>query len=242
MSELVIKEKEIVVPGEVLARGMDYLPGFGTYRENDEIRASRLGLATISGRAIKLVPLSGRYLPKRHDTIIGKIIDVTLNGWRVDINSAYSAMLMLKEGSSDFIARGADLTQYYALGEYIVAKITQVTTQKLVDLTMKGPGLRKLSNGRIIKVSPSKVPRIIGKQGSMVTMIKKATNCRIIVGQNGLIWLQGEPKDEIFAIQVIKKIQNESHISGLTDKIKAYLEEKTGRKIEMAARNEGDSQ
>jgi len=239
MSNLLVKAKTVVVPGEVLAEGMDYLPGAGTRRIGEQIKALRLGLVLVDGRALKLVPLSGRYLPKRNDVIIARVIDVTMSGWRLDINSAYSAMLMMRDGSSDFIAKGADLTQYYALDDYIVTKITQVTTQKLVDLTMKAPGLRKLKSGRIIKVNPNKVPRIIGKQGSMVSMIKKATDCWIIVGQNGLIWLQGKPDEEVIAVETIKKIESQSHIPGLTEKIKHYLEEKTGKKVELL--KEGDS-
>jgi len=224
MSEIIVKEKEILVPGETLAIGMDMLPGNGTYRDGENIVANRLGLAAVDGRTIKLIPLSGRYIPKTGDTIICKVIDVSFNGWRLDTNSAYSAMMSLKDATSDFIARGANLIQYYDLGDYIVCKIVNVTSQKLIDVTMKGPGLRKLRGGRVIEVDPHKVPRIIGKQGSMVMMIKDATKCNISVGQNGLIWIEGEPMDELLAIQTISKIEKESHMSGLTDKIKEYLE------------------
>jgi len=232
MSKLLIKDKEIVVPGEVLAQGMDNLPGAGTYREGDEIIAGRLGLTYIDGRAIKLIPLAGKYTPSRNDTIICKVIDINFSGWRVDTNSAYSAMLSMKDGTSAYIQKGADLTQYYQLGDYIVAKVVNVTSQKLIDITMKGPGLNKLKGGRIIEVSPYKVPRIIGKQGSMVSMIKKATNCRIVVGQNGLAWIQGEPDKEIIVEKTIRKIEKESHLAGLTNKIQEFLEKETGVKLQ----------
>jgi len=223
MTEIRIKEKEIVVPGEVLAVGMEVLPGTGTYRMNDKIIAGRLGLAAIDGRTIKLIPLSGRYTPKKNDVIICKVIDVNFSGWRLDTNSAYSAMLSMKDATSDFIQRGADLTQYFDLGEYLVCGIVNVTSQKLIDVTMKGPGLRKLRGGRIIQVDSHKVPRIIGKQGSMVSMIKNETACNIVVGQNGLIWIDGQPEQELAAIRTIRKIEKESHLSGLTEKIKEYL-------------------
>lgn len=225
MSKIIVKDKEISVPGETLAIGMDTLPGAGTYREGEKIVANRLGLVMIDGRTIKLIPLSGRYIPKTGDTIICKVIDVSFSGWRLDTNSAYSAMMSLKDATSEFIARGANLTQYYDLGDYIVCKIVNVTSQKLIDVSMKGPGLRKLKGGRVIEVDPNKVPRIIGKQGSMVIMIKDATKCNITVGQNGLIWIDGEPMSELLAIQTIRKIEKESHLSGLTDKIKEFLEE-----------------
>ena len=236
MSEILIKEKEIVVPGETLAEGMDYLPGTGTYRDGDKILASHLGLVTIDGRAIKLIPLAGRYLPKVGDTIIAKVTDITMSGWLVNFGSAYHAMLGMKEATSDFIPKGADLTKYFSFGDYMVCKIINVTSQKLVDVSLRGPGLRKIQGGRVITVGTHKVPRIIGKKGSMVSMIKQATDCKIIVGQNGFIWLGGEdPKLEILAVETIKKIEQEAHLSGLTDRIKVFLEKETGKKIEVQA-------
>lgn len=239
MSKLLIKEKEIAVPGEHLAEGMDYLPGTGTYREGENIIGSRLGLVVIDGRAIKLIPLSGRYSPKRGDTIICRIYDILMSGWLADTNSAYTSMLNIKDASSEYIPKGVDLTKYLNFGDFIVCKITNVTSQKLVDITMKGPGLRRLIGGRIIKVNANKVPRIIGKKGSMVSMIKQATDCKIIVGQNGVVWLLGEdPKMELLAVDTIKMIERESHISGLTDKVKSQLEKETGRKIEIRLEGE----
>jgi exosome complex component RRP4 len=235
MGKLLIEDKSVVVPGEELAEGMDYLPTEGTYREGEKIISSRLGLATVEGRLIKLIPLSGKYLPKRGDTIIGHVIDITLNGWRIDLNSAYSALLSMKEATSEFISRGADLTRYFNFGDYLVTKITNVTSQNLVDVTMKGPGLRKLGEGRIVKVMPNKVPRIIGKQGSMVSMIKTATGCRIIVGQNGVVWIQGTPQSEIIAVDAIRKIEREAHIAGLTDRMKEFLEKLTNKKVDENA-------
>jgi len=225
MGEILLKEKEIVIPGEELARGLDYLPGNGTYRSNDTIRACRLGVLTIDGRAIKIIPLTGNYNPKRDDVIIGKVIDVSLNGWRIETNSAYSGLLSVKDAVSEYVDRGADLTQYFVIGDYVVARIINVTSQKLIDLGLKGPGLRKLSGGRIINVNTNKVPRIIGKQGSMVSLIKDATGCRIIVGQNGIVWIQGDPKQELIAIRAIHIIEEESHLSGLTDRINAFLKD-----------------
>jgi len=237
---LVAQNKDIVVPGDVLAEGMDFLPSFGTYRIENKIIAKRLGLLIVEGKVLKIIPLSGRYLPKRNDIVIGKVIDITMNGWRVEINSPYTALLGLKEGSFDFIQKGENLTKYYALEDHLVAKIVKVTSQNLVDLSCRGPGLRKLKGGRIIRVNTHKVPRIIGKKGSMVSMLKKATDCKIIVGQNGLVWIQGEPKNEINAVNTIYKIENESHLSGLTERIRAYLESTTGKKLDDVKLEEGE--
>lgn len=217
-------EKQVVVPGEVLAEGMDYVPSYGTYRQDEKILAQKLGLVNIEGKVIKLIPLSGRYMPKRNDVIIGQMTEILMAGWRLDINCAYTAMLSIADASSAFIKRGADLTRYFEIGDMVVTKVTNVTSQKLVDVSMKGPGLKKLHGGRLIKVNPQKVPRIIGKQGTMISMVKRSTGCRIVVGQNGLIWIQGDdPEKELQAVNVIDKIEAEAHKSGLTEEISKML-------------------
>lgn len=236
--KLKIKNKEIAVPGEVLAEGMGFVPSRGIRRVKDKLMAEQLGMISIEGKVIKLIPLTGVYIPKVGDKIVAKVIDVLMTGWRLDTRSPYSAVLSMKDASSDFIQRGADLTQYFALGDYVLTKITNVTSQKLVDVSMKGPGLRKLHGGRIIEVNPHKVPRVIGKEGSMVVMIKQATGCNILVGQNGWIWIDGEPEQEVIAEKAIMKINSEAHLSGLTDRIKEFLEKETKKKITQGEKNE----
>lgn len=230
MSELLIKEKEIVVPGETLAKGMEYLPSIGTYRKDDLILANKLGIAKIDGKVITIIPVSGRYHPRKDDIIIAKVIDINMSGWRVDTNCAYSAMLSMRDATRDFIRKGEDLTKYFDIGEYIVCQVTQVTSQNLIDVTSRGNGLKKLVGGRIVEMHSKKVPRLIGKQGSMVSMIKEHTNTWITVGQNGRVWVKGEPEGEILAIKTINMINEKSHVSGLTNIIKKFLEKNSLKK------------
>lgn len=224
MSELIVKDKDIVIPGQLLATGMDYLPASGTFRDADKIVSSLIGIASINGRLIKIIPLTGPYVPRRDDVVIGKVVDIGFSGWRIDIGWAYEANLSVKDAVQEFVERGSDLTQFYNYGDYIMARITNVAGSKIIDLGMRGPGLRKLTDGRIIKIIPAKVPRLIGKQGSMITMIKENTNSKILVGQNGLVWLSGvTPEDELKAIEAIKIIDEQSQSDGLTEKIEKFL-------------------
>ncbi len=224
MSGLQVEEKQVVVPGQVIAEGMEYLPSHGTYRKDDKVLVNKLGILSVEGKVLKTQPLSGRYIPKQDDIIIGKVIDILVSGWRFDVNSPYSAVLPVKDASFDFIARGADLSKYFALEDYAVAKVTNVTSQNLVDLTVKGQGLKKLEGGRILKANCHKVPRIIGKKGSMISLIKEQTGCNIIVGQNGWIWIKGEPKQESLAYKAINMVEKESHKQGLTEKVQKLLD------------------
>jgi len=224
MSNLLANNKDIVVPGEELAKGMDYLPSTGTYRQGELILSSQLGLVATDGRFIKVIPLSGRYIPKPGDLVIGEIVGMTFGGWIVDIGCAYQANLSIRD-VPEYVEKGAKLEQFYDFGDLVVAKVVNVTRSKSIDLSTKGPGLRKISGGKIISISPSKVPRVIGKNGSMISMIKEKTNSRVIVGQNGKAWVKGEdPADEAFVTKIVLKIEKESHKEGLTDSIKSLLE------------------
>lgn len=230
MGELLVKDKDIVVPGEILATGMDHLPTGGAFRDNDSIVSSQVGIVSIEGRLVKIVPLNIQYIPKRGDVIIGKIIEVTLNGWFVDIGFTNAGIILLRDGSSDYISKGTDLSQYYTHGDYVVAGVINLSRRKQAELSMKGPGLRKLNGGRIMDVNPAKIPRVIGKQGSMVSMIKQMTDCRIVAGQNGLIWVSGaDPEKERVAVEAIVMIDKMAHNQGLTDEIKKFLETKVGK-------------
>lgn len=240
--ELKVPDRSIIAPGEVLATGMGYLPALGTYRSGNDIRASRLGMLKVEGKVLKVIPMSGRYLPKRGDTIVAQVKDILMSGWLLDTNSAYAAMLQVKDATSSFIEKGADLTQYFALGDYIVTKIINVTTQRLTDVTMRGPGLRKLQGGRLIEVNTYKVPRIIGKHGSMVSMLKDATDCKVVVGQNGWVWIEGESNMENIVLEAIRKIEAEGHIAGLTERMKLFLEKKTNKKITIRVADDAESQ
>lgn len=96
-------------------------------------------------------------------------------------------------------------------------------------------GLGRIDDGMIIKINPNKVPRVIGKEGSMVTTIKEITRAEITVGQNGLISIEGKTiEDELNTKKIIEFICNNSYVEGLTERIKEYAEKelKIGEKDE----------
>lgn len=224
MTKLLVKEHEIVVPGQELAEGIDFLPSIGTYRDQDNIVSSKLGIISVNKNIIKVIPLTGRYIPKIDDVVIGRVVEIGFYGWSVDIGSAYPATLSIRD-TTEFIDKGENLTKYYDYGDTIAAGVIRVTRYNSIDITTKGPGLRKLSGGKVIEITPSKVPRLIGKQGSMISMIKDASGCNILVGQNGRVWIKGTSLEkENLVTNTIMKIEQESHIDGLTDKIKNLLE------------------
>ncbi len=234
-SEITVEHRAVVIPGQILATGMDYLPGEETYREGEQIRSKVLGLANVSGRVMKVTPLSGPYIPKVDDIIIAQVSDILMSGWRVQTGTPYSAMLNVRDATQRFVRKGEDLSKILEIGDYVVGKITNVTSQNLIDLTMKEPGLFRINSGRVLQVAPQKVPRMIGKRGSMIQLIKRYTGCKIVVGQNGTILLDGEASKEALASKAIQMIEEFAHQSGLTQRVETFLKSVVGEVAEAPA-------
>jgi len=215
-------ERKLVITGELLGKGK---AGHGAYEENGSVFSKYIGLAEQRGDIFIVIPLGGVYNPKRGDGVIGKIEEIIASKWFIDINSPYEAVLTLSEGVEEFVdLTKADLSKYFDYGDLIFAEIVSVNRQKQILLTMRSRKCRKLRGGRLIKVTPAKVPRIIGKAGSMVEMIKQTTGTQIVVGQNGIVWVRGDNED--IAAEAVLIIEEKSHLHGLTDHMKNMLEER----------------
>jgi exosome complex component RRP4 len=216
------KERKVVVPGEVVGSQED-LPGDGTTKIDNKVISQKYGLLEKSGKVVKVIPLSGVFIPRRGNVIIGKVDDISFNGWMTDVNSAYSSFLPVSE-----IPRYLDknhLSDFLNIGDFFSAKINSVK-QKGIDLTMDSRGLGKLEGGIIISINPNKVPRVIGRAGSMISLIKDETNSKITVGQNGLVWIRAEKiEDELLAKRAIEFVTEKSFVSGLTEKVKEFLDQ-----------------
>jgi exosome complex component RRP4 len=217
------QKREVVVPGQLLAEGR-YRSSFGTYDEDGKIFSSLVGLAELRGNTVKVVALEGAYIPKEGDLVIGTITIVAGNNWKVDIGGPYGASLhannALRRPYSD------DISEYMDIGDAIAAEVIAFDRGSGPFLGMKGRGLRVLQGGMVLEVSPAKIPRIIGRRGSMINMIKDHLNIQTMVGQNGRIWIRA-PSTEILrlAIKAFKTIEAQAHTSKLTDRISEMLAE-----------------
>jgi len=215
-----IETREIVLPGEILADVKEGRPGHGTFIEDGKIISKFLGIPKM-GEYISVIPLSGVYIPKRQDKVIGFITGIEKVGWIADINSPWDAFLPLSEAVDEFIDfKKTDISRYYDVGDTVYATILDIKRGS-IQLSMREPMARKLKGGVTIKITSSKVPRLIGKEGSMINTIKEKTRTIIRVGQNGVVWISGEKVDK--AIKAIKMIDEKSHILGLTDEISKLL-------------------
>ena len=216
-------ERQIVIPGETIVSGNEFLPGDGAYRDGEEVVAGGYGIAQVSDKHVRVIPLSGAYYPRRGNTVIGTVVDITFNGWLIDFGGAQNAFLPVSEVPK-YINRN-ELRDFLDFGESVSVKVWDVKSRG-VDVSMKMRGFGKIEGGMIIQCSPNKVPRIIGKEGSMVKMIKDATGCNITVGQNGRVWISGNTIDgELATKNIIEFICDNSTILGLTEKVEGKIKE-----------------
>lgn len=207
-----VKNKDLVVPGMLLAEG-DYINEDGTHKEHGRIYASVVGVAYLNHRKVRVVALKGKYVPKQGDSVIGIITGERFNGWKVDINSPYEA---------DLNQRDIQTGRYDSLnvGDLVYARIVKVTEIFETSLYAKRP-YGKLDKGILIEIQSARVPRLIGRKGSMIKMINEKTRSVITVGQNGFVWIRGG--NEELAAQACLMVDREAHIPGLTDRVSEFL-------------------
>jgi exosome complex component RRP4 len=216
-------QRKQVIPGDVIAKG-NYRFGSNIEKRGDEYIALRVGLAEVGRDDLKLNPLTGPYLPRAEDEVIGKVADINGFGWVVDINSCFDGFLPASfVFGREFSPATHDLSSKFALGDMIGARIESYERSRDPQLSIRGHGYGKIESGEIIKISPTKVPRLIGRRGAMINMISEKTGCDIRVGQNGVVVVNGPPEGIVKTAKAIKMVEEEAHSADLMAKVEAYL-------------------
>jgi exosome complex component RRP4 len=215
------QKRQIVFPSQILGDVKTHKAGKGTFIEDGKIISERIGILNENSNYINVIPLKGRYEPVIGDFVIGVVEEALSAGWLIDINAPSPAFLHTEEVPWD-VEFGAT-EKYLNTGDSIMAKVLKIDEAKKMQVTMKDRNLFKINGGDIIEVESSRVPRIIGKKGSMISLIKKYIRCRIFVGQNGIIWVDAESKNIERVKQVIRKIESEAITFGLTNRIEDLL-------------------
>ncbi len=233
-------KRVLVTPGEILSSDPSLVPGRGAIRDGDDIISIFMGLKNVHGKYVNVVPLNGLYDPQMGDKIIGLIVDKTPTKWIVDINAKTLALLSPKEAmnknESDsyrsqkvgtYKVEKKNRLDKYVVGDYIICKIIAGDRLNTPKLTTLGQNLGEITEGVVIEISPPKIPRVIGRRASMVSVLKKLLDCKIFIAQNGRIWIKGKSLiHEDLLMEIIEKIEYESHTTGLTNRITYTILEK----------------
>lgn len=216
-------KRRFVIPGEVVAHG-SLRAETNVMRVGDKIVSTRVGMAEIAHDAVRVVPLSGPYIPRIDDLVVGKVIDYSAFSWEVDMNSCFFWVLPAQSVfGRDYSPAKDSLTDRLAVGDTIAAKVIAFDRTRDPLLSISGPGLGRIPRGQTVKISPAKVPRLIGKKGSMIRSIESGTNCRMLIGQNGVVVVVGAPDDILRAITAVNLVEDQAHSPDLTEKVQGLL-------------------
>jgi exosome complex component RRP4 len=238
-------KRKFVIPGDIIIEG-NVRPLVNALRSGNAIIATRIGIAEAGRDGAKVIPLSGVYIPRVNDIVIGKIKDHSSLSWDVDINSCFTAHLPAQDVfGRDFSPARDDMGRQLSTGDVLIARIATFDRTRDPVLTIQDKDLGKIPHGVILKISATRVPRLIGKRGSMIQTIEQATGTRITIGQNGIIVVSGRTDDGIdLAINAIHMVEEEAHTSNLTQRIKQLLNVQDPSQIEpdtQANNQEDDS-
>ena len=237
-----VSQRELVVPGDLIAEGdFKILSPSTIYKIGKRYYSAVVGLVQYdeSNNTLKIIPLEGYYYPQPEDIVVGVIRSVGLTSWEVDIRAPFPGILY----ASDFLGRPInpareELTDYLDVGDVIVAKIEVFDRTRDPLLSTKGKGLGKVTKGAIVEINPAKVPRVIGKKGSMQATLENETGCKLVVGRNGRIVIDCPNRDlKDILVLAIRKIEREAHIPGLTDRIKEFIAKEKVRRGLIGGRN-----
>ena len=217
-----MSENQFVLPGDVIVTG-DYRPEQNVILEGNKLMSTAIGFSEIKDDLVTVTPLTGLYTPKTDDLVIGKIVSHNALSWQVDINSYYSGILTASDiFGKDYSPSRDDLSLKLKTGDIILARIANVNSRDPL-ITITGENLGKIDSGELIKISPTKIPRLTG---SVIQTIEASTNATITVGQNGLIILKCDNSTGLKkSIASIKMIGMAQHDANLEEKIQKFLDE-----------------
>jgi len=220
-------KRKYVIPGEVITSG-PYRPEQNVVLDGNKIISTTIGISEIYDDSVKVIPLTGKYIPKINDLVIGKVISHSSLSWELDINSCYVGFLPAQDVfGRDFSAHADDLTSKLKSGDLVAARIANFDRTRDPLLTISDRDLGKIDSGDLVEISPSKVPRLIGKRGTMIQTIEMATNAAITIGQNGWVVVSCDnPEGLLKAKKAIQMVDERAHIANLTDQIIEMLETK----------------
>ncbi len=220
--------REIILPSSFLLEDESIKPTLATYKIGSKLYSSVIGLfESTNEKKLNVISLRGKYYPQVGDRVIGIVTKESVFSWSVDINSYTEAILPYSYAVKKSKGFRANLSKLLTVNDVVYATIISYNRFSPPILSLKKKGLGKVTSGYILSLTPSKIPRFIGKNQSMIKMITEKLGIKIIVGKNGRIVALNEDFDKIKILEeVVQKIELEAHVPGLTDRIKKLLEDR----------------
>lgn len=192
----------ITLPGATIPTEDLSVRARGTLLSNtSEGRVLTATVAGVISRVNKLVmvrPLRTKYVPETGDVVVGRVIELSNKRWRLDINAAKYATLLLSAvnlpGGVQRRRTQADelnMRAFYKEGDLVSAEIQEQWDDGTVALHARSLRYGKLTHGTFVTVQPELVKR------AKKHFHRLPSGVHAILGNNGFIFLSERAEEGV---------------------------------------------
>ena len=217
-------ELRLVTPGEAIGASSGVRAGTGTLITGDKIIATKVGWVNQNNGVTSVDPISSAYMPRSGDLVIGIVESVRNNLWFADVNGPFNGLLPMS--LAPWKVEFGAARQHMDIGDIMLARVQEVDEAHNIVLTMKGVGLRRLKEGIMSDISMNHISRLRGENGSTMKELKEVSDCRIIVAENGRVWIDGDSDGISFMRTVLELVRNDGHKATFSESLDSLIQER----------------
>ena len=163
-------------------------------------------------------------MPRSGDLVVGIVAEVRNNLWFMNINGSFQGLLPMS--LAPWKVEFGAARQHMDVGDVVLARVQEVDECHNVVLTMKGVGLRRLNQGAVESIPVQHIDRVRGENNSLLQRMRDAFDCRIMVGENGRVWIDGSSEGTSGARSALHRLVREGHTTAF-ETILSEMENKT---------------
>ncbi|OAL22181.1 hypothetical protein AYO20_11222 [Fonsecaea nubica] len=195
--------RQITLPGEVITDDTQWMRGHGTFmpEQSTTMIATLAGPLKKTNKLLSVAPLRARYTPEIGDLVVGRVVEVQKNQWKVDVAAPLLAQLPL---SSINLPGGVlrrrttadelQMRNYFQEGDLVVAEVQQLrSSDGTANLHTRSLKYGKLRNGMFLAVTGTGGGGGVVRSRRQVFTINSGAqgggDVNVILGVNGYIWL-----------------------------------------------------
>ncbi|GAV80469.1 hypothetical protein CFOL_v3_23930 [Cephalotus follicularis] len=172
------------------------LKGHGTSELNGEVVATVCGVVERVNKLVYVRTLRARYKPEIGDVLVGRVVEVSQNRWRLEINFSQDAILMLSSvNMPDGIQRRRtavdelNMRSLFEEDDVVCAEVRNFQNDGSLQLQARSQKYGKLEKGQLLTI-----PAYLVKRSNQHFHYLEQYGIDLIVGCNGFIWV-GEHVD-----------------------------------------------
>jgi exosome complex component RRP4 len=211
----------LVIPGDKISSDTSDRLGHGVIKLNGEMIATKLGYVVVKAGEISITPIHTAYFPRPGDLVIAYIEGMRSNIWFIDLNAPFNAILPMSLAPMKIDYGGT--RDAMNVGTTILCRVQEVDEAHSSVVTMKGMGLRKVNSGFVDTIPPHLVGTISSGSNAIINQLKDTSNCRIILGANGRIWVDGEPEGIRIVRDALAFVRDNEHSTDLASAFASHL-------------------